>query len=172
VDIACGSLALNLQKGIVRGVLPARGLSASSSDFFGTGVAIITIDRSLVPFTDLLAESFEYRETDDGLAVVPDAAMCFRRIVDGKTLLESHDDAIAGRETLIHHWERFFLHFAGLSFHWPNAELTEAQYAIKFRLTSAMEVFVVGHEYGTSRPPTQCWRFRGVFSGTRRGSQK
>jgi hypothetical protein len=62
-------------------------------------------------------------------------------------MIETHHDALEGRHTLIHYWERFFLHFAGLSFSWPQAKLTEAQKEIKFQLTSAMEVFVVGHEY-------------------------
>jgi len=152
VDAACDALGLDLQKGIVRGVLPVRGLGALSSDFYGTGVAIVAIDGSLVPFTgmltDLLAASFEYRETENGLAIVMDEARCLERITGGKTLLESSEDAREGRETLVHHWERFFLHFAGLSMPWPKAALTEAQEAIKFQLTSAMEVFVVGHEYG------------------------
>jgi hypothetical protein len=152
VEAACQALGLDLQKGVVHGVLPMRGLGASSSDFYGTGVALVTIDASLVPFTgmltDLLAESFEYRETDDGLTVVLDAEACLRRITGGKTMIETHQDAMEGREALIHYWERFFLHFAGLSFSWPMPKLTEAQEAIKFQLTSAMEVFVVGHEYG------------------------
>src|SRR6266481_8775606 len=101
---------------LVRGVLPVRGLGALSSDFYGTGVAIVAIDGSLVPFTgmltDLLAASFEYRETENGLAIVMDEACCLERITGGKTLLESSEDAREARDTLVHHWERFFLHFA------------------------------------------------------------
>src|SRR6266446_4862571 len=115
VDAACDALGLDLQKGIVRGVLPVRGLGALSSDFYGTGVAIVAIDGSLVPFTgmltDLLAASFEYRETENGLAIVMDEACCLERITGGKTLLESSEDAREARDTLVHHWERFFLHF-------------------------------------------------------------
>jgi hypothetical protein len=152
VDAACHALGLDLQNGVVTGVLPRRGLGAFSSDFYGTGVAIVAIDSAVVPFTgmltDLLAESFEYRETADGLAIVMDERSCLERIIGGKTLVESSLDAREGRDTLVHYWECFFLHFAGLSMPWPKAELTEAQKAIKFQLTSAMEVFVVGHEYG------------------------
>jgi hypothetical protein len=152
VDAACQVLGLDVQKGIVKGVLPIPGLGAISSDFYGTGIAIVAIEASLVPFTgmltDLLAESFEYRHTADGLAVVLDADACAMKITGGKSLSESHLDAVEGRETLVHSWERFFLHFAGLSFPWPDSKLTEAQSAMKFQLTSAMEVFVVAHEYG------------------------
>jgi len=151
VDAACDGLGLNIQKGVVRGVLPIRGIGAVSSDFYGTGVAIVGIDASLVPFTgmltDLLADSFEYRDTPDSLAVVLDADACLQKITEGKTLMKTHQDALAGRETLISFWERFFLHFAGLSMSWPQAKFTDAQKEIKFQLTSAMEVFVVGHEY-------------------------
>jgi hypothetical protein len=152
VDAACRALGLDLQKGVVRGVLPARGVGALSSDFYGTGIAIVAINASLVPFTgmltELFAESFEYRETDDGLAIVTDAAACLRKITGGKTLIESSRDAREGRETLVHRWERFLLHFAGLSFSWSRPDLTKIQETMKFQLTSAMEVFVVGHEYG------------------------
>ncbi len=48
-----------------------------------------------------LAESFEYRDTDDGLAIVTDAAACLRKITGGKTLIESSRDAREGRETLV-----------------------------------------------------------------------
>jgi len=152
VDAACRALGLDIQQGIVRGVMPIRGLGARSSDFFGTGIAIVGIDASVLPFTgmltDLLAESFEYRATAEGAAIVMDEASCLERITGGKTLLESSEDSGEGRETLVHHWERFFLHFAGFSVAWSMSKLTEAQEAIKFQLTSAMEVFIVGHEYG------------------------
>jgi hypothetical protein len=152
VEQACVALGLDIQKGVVKGVLPARGINAQSSDFYGTGIAIVAIDASLVPFTGMLAEllleSFEYRETDSGWAIVLDAARCLDRVTGGKTVIDSSLDAQAGRETLVHRWERFFLHFAGLSLSWSRPALTDAQEAIYSQLTSAMEVFAVGHEYG------------------------
>jgi hypothetical protein len=138
VDAACGVLGLDVQGGIIRGVLPARGLGAISTDFYGTGVGIVATEGSLVPFTgmltDLLAASFEYQNTEHGITVVMDEARCLERITGGKTLLESSDDAQAGRETLAHHWERFFLHFAGLSMPWPKAVLSDAQKESKYQL--------------------------------------
>jgi hypothetical protein len=80
VDQACVALGLNVQNGVVNGVLPARGIGAYSSDFYGTGIAIAAIDASLVPFTgmltELLLQSFEYRDTDDGPAILLDTAGC------------------------------------------------------------------------------------------------
>jgi hypothetical protein len=153
VEAACQGLGLDLQKGVVRGVLPIRGLGAFSSDFYGTGIAIVGIDGSLVPFTgmltDLFVDTFEYEETIDDLGIVPNPARCPERLTGGKTILETASDAREGRDSLIHYWERFFLHFAGFSLPWPKASnLTETQRTIKFQLTSAMEVFVVAHEYG------------------------
>jgi hypothetical protein len=55
VEFACGVLGLDTQKGVVRGVLPVRGIGGTSSDFFGTGIAIVTIESSLATFTDWLA---------------------------------------------------------------------------------------------------------------------
>jgi hypothetical protein len=151
VDGACNELGLDVQKGVVRGVLPVRGHSALSSDFYGTGVAIVAIDASLVPFTgmlaDLLVQSFEYRESGKELAIVLDPVSCFNRITGGKTIIETSQDAQDGREGLVHCWERFFLHFAGLSIPWQRPQLRELKKALKYQLTSAMEVFVVGHEY-------------------------
>jgi hypothetical protein len=152
VEAACEALNLDLQKGVVPGVFPVRGLGAYSSDFYGTGIAIVGIDALLVPFTgmltDLLVETFEYVETTDGLGVVPDPARCLERLTGGKSILDTASHAQQGRESLIHYWEHFFLHFAGLSFPWPQPNLTDAQQAIKYQITSAMEVFVVAHEYG------------------------
>jgi hypothetical protein len=152
VNRACEVLGLDVQKGVVRGLLRSRGIGAFSSDFYGTGVAIVGIDASVVPFTgmltDLFAETFDYRDTEDGLAVAMNAADCLKRATGGKTVAESSQDAQEGRETLIHRWERFFLHFAGLSFAWSRPTLTRMQEIMKFQITSAMEVFVVGHEYG------------------------
>jgi hypothetical protein len=152
VDAACQALKFDLGKGVIPGVLPIRGLGAFSSDFYGTGIAIVGIDAALVPFTgmltDLLAQTFEYEEVDNGIAIVPDPARSVDRLIGGKTILENSRDAQQGRDSLIHYWERFFLHFAGLSFAWPKPKLTETQSIIKFQLSSAMEVFVVGHEYG------------------------
>jgi hypothetical protein len=117
VDRACEALGLDVQRGVIRGVLPARGIGALSSDFYGTGIAVVAIDASLVPFTgmltELLLESFEY--TDDGSAIVMDAARCLGRVTGGKTIIESAKDAQKGREALVNRWERFFLHFAGLT---------------------------------------------------------
>jgi hypothetical protein len=122
------------------------GIGGSSSDFFGTGIAIATIDASLVPFTgmltELLAQTFEYRETSDGVAVVLDHKGCLERIKGGRTLLEDWEERNRSNRTLLASWEYFFLHFAGLSFPWPRPSLTEAQHFIRFQLTSAMEVFV------------------------------
>jgi hypothetical protein len=152
VDRACEALGLDVQKGVVRGVLPGRGINAQSSDFYGTGIAIVAIDASLVPFTgmltELLLESFEYRETNDGLAIVLDSAGCLNRVTGGKSIIDSSLDAQEGRETTLQRWERFFLHFAGLSFPWSRPALTNAQEAMYSQFTSAMEVFAVGHEYG------------------------
>ncbi len=152
VDAACEALGYDLGKGVIPGVLPIRGLGAFSSDFYGTGIAIVGIDAALIPFTgmltDLFAETFIYEETDGGLSIVPDPARTVDRLIGGKTILENNKDGREGRDSLIHYWERFLLHFAGLSFSWPQPRLTPDQSAIKFQLSSAMEVFVVGHEYG------------------------
>jgi hypothetical protein len=102
----------------------------------------VAIDASLVPFTgmltELLLESFEYRETNDGLAIVLDSAGCLNRVTGGKSKIDSSLDAQEGRETLVHRWERFFLHFAGLSFAWSRPALTDAQEAMYSQFTSAM----------------------------------
>jgi hypothetical protein len=51
------------KKGVLSGVLRLRGIGGSSSDFFGTGIAVATIRASLVPFTGMLtvlpAQTFE-----------------------------------------------------------------------------------------------------------------
>jgi hypothetical protein len=152
VEAACEALGFDLGKGVIPGVLPIRGLGAVSTDFYGTGIAIVGIDAAIIPFTgmltDLFSETFIYEETKDGLSIVPDPARTVDRLIGGKTVLENIRDGMEGRDSLIHYWERFLLHFAGLSFAWPDPKLTPDQKAMKFQLSSAMEVFVVGHEYG------------------------
>jgi hypothetical protein len=152
VDAACQDLGFNLQKGVVRGVMPIRGVEAYSSDFYGTGIAIVGIDASVVPFTgmltDLFGETLRFEETADGLAIVADPAECVERITEGKNLLENSDQVLRGKDAIINNWERFLLHFAGLSMPWKRPTLTAAQEKVKFQISSAMEVFVVGHEYG------------------------
>jgi len=144
VDLACEALGLDTGKGVVRGVLPMRGLAAMSSDFFGTGVAIVSIQASLVTFTDWLANLIVstafYGEDSTGPWVKLDSDECLNRV--------------ATDEELRFEWERLFLHFAGLSVGsklevsiMTDAVLTEIQNIVKFQLTSAMEVFAIGHEY-------------------------
>src|ERR1700731_1450133 len=98
----------------------------------------------------LFAQTFEYEEVDNGIAIVPDPARSVDRLIGGKTILENSRDAQQGRDSLIHYWERFFLHFAGLSFAWPRPKLTEPQSFIKFQFFPAREFFVVGHETATT----------------------
>jgi hypothetical protein len=113
VDAACEALGFDLGKGIISGVLPIRGLGAFSSDFYGTGIAIVGIDAALIPFTgmltDLFAETFIYERTDGGLSIVPDPERTVDRLIGGKTILENSKEAMGGRDSLIHYWERFFL---------------------------------------------------------------
>jgi hypothetical protein len=145
VEFACGVLGLDTQKGVVRGVLPVRGIGGTSSDFFGTGIAIVTIESSLATFTDWLANlivsTVDMGESPDGRWIEVDYEKCLARL--------------RSDEELRFEWERFFLHFAGLSVKsklhvsiLTDAALNEQQSAVKWQLTSAMEVFVVGHEYG------------------------
>jgi hypothetical protein len=145
VEFACGVLGLDTQKGVVRGVLPVRGIGGRSSDFLGTGIAIVTIESSLAAFTDWLANlivsTVEMGESPDGRWIEVDYEKCLERL--------------RSNEELRFEWERFFLHFAGLSLKpkldvsiLTDAVLNEHQSAVKWQLTSAMEVFVVGHEYG------------------------
>jgi hypothetical protein len=145
VEIACGILGLDIQNGVVRGVLPVRGIGASSSDFFGTGVAIVAIESSLAAFSDWLANLIvsivDMGESAEGEWIEVDYRKCLRRI-------KSNGD-------LRFEWERFFLHFAGLTLKskmersiLTDPNLTQRQKAVKWQLTSAMEVFIVGHEYG------------------------
>jgi hypothetical protein len=100
VDAACQALKFDLGKGVIPGVLPIRGLGAFSSDFYGTGIAIVGIDAALVPFTgmltDLFAQTFEYEEVDNGIAIVPDPARSVDRLIGGKTILENSRDAQQG----------------------------------------------------------------------------
>ena len=112
VDSACEALGFNLGKGVISSVLPIRGLGAVSSDFYGTGIAIVGIDAALIPFTgmltDLFAETFIYNGTDDGLSIVPDPKRTVDRLIGGKTITENSKEAMDGRDSLIHYWERFF----------------------------------------------------------------
>jgi len=152
VDAACHVLGFDLRNGVVPTVWPVRGLSATSSDFFGTGIAIVGIEASLIPFTgmlaDLIVESCACLQEAANLSAKLVVRSCFDKITGGKSLLECSDAAMQGHEMLIHKWERFFLHFAGFSMPWNRPKLSGRQEAIKFELTSAMEVFVVAHEYG------------------------
>jgi hypothetical protein len=64
-------------------------------------------------------------------------------------------DRIRSDAALRFEWERYFLHFAGYSLKskmeasiLTDPVLTKQQMVVKFQLTSAMEFFVVAHEYG------------------------
>jgi hypothetical protein len=65
--------------------------------------------------TEILAQTFEYVETPDGLAVVLDEQGGLERIKGGRTLLGDWEERNKGNHTLLESWEYFFLHFAGLS---------------------------------------------------------
>jgi hypothetical protein len=112
-------------------------VGAASNDFFGAG-SVIT--GSIVSFTELLAtllvETLEFGTGVEGDWIAVDDDACFDRI--------KADEQLCGR------WERFFLRGAGIFFTEDEArpELTERQRTAKGQLTSAMEVFAFGHEYG------------------------
>jgi hypothetical protein len=61
--------------------------------------------------TDLFAETFIYERTNGGLSIVPDPERTVERLIGGKTILENSKEAMGGRDSLVHYWERFFLHF-------------------------------------------------------------
>ena len=64
-------------------MLPARGLGSLSTDFFGTGIAIVTIQGSLIVLTDwlsnLLVSAMEIGEDDGGIWSLLDLDKCLDR---------------------------------------------------------------------------------------------
>ncbi|MGA8497806.1 MAG: hypothetical protein WB764_20125 [Xanthobacteraceae bacterium] len=108
-----------------------------SDDFFSTGTSVF---GSLVSFTGrlarLLAESMAFGEDGSGDWVEIDEEACLGRIKEDEELRAK--------------WERFFLYGAGIFFNMEETkpEFTRQQRASIVQLTSAMEVFVLGHEYG------------------------
>lgn len=137
LEFAFEELGFSIQKGVVRGVTPEIGSGAASSDFFGAGCGII---GTIVAFTDSLAELL-VRTIEFG----QDADTKWISINEDAYLERLRED-----EQLRSAWERFFLRGAGLFFNGDEGAtaLTKRQATTKYQLTSAMEVFVLGHEYG------------------------
>ena len=137
LDYACESFGLDLDLGMPPTGLPPIANDAVRDDFFGAGKSIL---GSLVSFTDALAgliiESMEIVRGADGAYVECDDATCLARFKQN--------------EALRHRWERLFFRFSGVEFTDvpPDPPLSDEQTTIKYQLTSAMEVFVLGREYG------------------------
>lgn len=116
---------------------PLVATGAASNDFFGAGSAIF---GSIVSFTELLAvllvQTLQFSTDEDDHWIAVDVHACIDRIL--------------ADEQLFARWERFFLRGAGVLFNEEEItpKFTCRQKVVKGQLTSAMEVFAFGHEYG------------------------
>jgi hypothetical protein len=137
IEFASAQIEVDVDIGIAPGVPPVVGVGAVSDDFFSAGNSFF---GSLVSFTDrlarLLAETMTFGEDGSGDWIEIDESACLRRIRENELL--------RGK------WERFFLYGAGIFFDMEEdkPEFTRQQRAAIVQFTSAMEVFVLGHEYG------------------------
>jgi hypothetical protein len=108
-----------------------------SDDFFSAGSVFF---GSLVSFTDrlarLLVEMMTFGEDGKGDWIEIDDNACLARI--------EKDEELRAK------WERFFLYGAGIFFNVQESapKFTRQQQAAITQLTSAMETFILGHEYG------------------------
>jgi len=140
VERACRGLGLELHRGVVAGLMPSTTANASSSDFFGTGIAIVGLDAGVLTLTAalsrLLARTIQWTPlgTYPGFEYAADAAI--ERAIDH---IELRTD-----------WFHFFARFAGipLPFEFAQAVLEPELRARAFDLMAALEVYVVAHEYG------------------------
>jgi hypothetical protein len=137
LDYACEFFGLDIDLGVPATGHPSIANDTVSDDFFGAGKSIF---GSLVSFTDafagLLVQTLEIVRKADGDCIDSNDATCLARFRQD--------------EALRHRWERLFFRFAGVEFTGvpPDPPLTDQQTTVKYQLTSAMEVFVLGREYG------------------------
>lgn len=140
VEIACYGLGLDMRKGVVTGLMPTFTANASSSDFFGTGVAIVGLDAGVLVFTGalskLLARTIQWTGIGTYPGFDPVAEAAVQRAIDNEQLRTD--------------WFHFFARFAGipLSLDFSDTDIDPALERHAVKLMSALEVYVVGHEYG------------------------
>jgi hypothetical protein len=140
VERACGDLGFELHCGVVVGLMPSTTANASSSDFFGTGIAIVGLDAGVLvlngALSKLLARTIQWtpRGTYPGFEYAADAAI--QRAIDD---IELRTD-----------WFHFFAHFSGLplSLDFASAILEPELMMRAGDMLAALEVYVVAHEYG------------------------
>lgn len=137
IEFASARIGIDVDAGVTTGISPVIGVGAISDDFFSAGGSFF---GSLVSFTDrlagLLVQTMAFGEDKNGGWIEIDEEACLKRI--------SEDEELRAK------WERFFLYGAGIFFDLKESSppLTHQQRAAIVQLTSAMEVFVLGHEYG------------------------
>jgi hypothetical protein len=137
IEFASTRIGIDVDAGVTAGISPNVGIWAMSDDFFAAGSSFF---GSLVSFTDrlagLLVQTMVFGEDKNGGWIEIDEEACLKRI--------SEDDELRGK------WERFFLYGAGIFFNLEDGSptLTHQQRTAIVQLMSAMEVFVLGHEYG------------------------
>lgn len=136
IEFACKNTGRDVDAGVMAGFAPTAGIGATSDDFFSAGAAFF---GSLVSFTDrlagLLVRTMAFGEDQNGDWIDIDDEACLKRI--------SEDEELRAK------WERFFLYGAGIFFDIDEQlqTLSNRQRAAAVQLTSAMEVFILGHEY-------------------------
>lgn len=137
IDYACEQFGIDLAENSSWEVpLSTIGDGGISTEFFTAGATIV---GSLVSFTDSLAsrlvETMEFSNGSSQEWISADINACITRLQKDGLLRQK--------------WEKFFLQFAGLRFKDgpEEAALTTNQTTVKYQLTSAMEIFVLGREY-------------------------